>query len=100
MAERPLDQLTLRELFTNTEWLIRDLTEHLQQSFRPKAQALAELVRSYQLPEERDAIADTAVRTHAAALLGSDDYSQNLIEKLDRYLEVIDERSHVAVTGK
>ena len=100
MAERPIDQLTLRELFTNTEWLIRDLTEHLQQSFRPKAQALAELVRSYQLPEERDAIADTAVRTHAAALLGSDDYSQNLIEKLDRYLEVIDERSHVAVTGK
>jgi len=100
MAERPIDQLTLRELFTNTEWLIRDLTEHLQQSFRPKSQALGGLVRSYQIPEERDAIADTAVRTHAAALLGSDDYSQNLIEKLDRYLEAIDERSHAAVAGK
>jgi hypothetical protein len=100
MAERPIDQLTLRELFTNTEWLLRDLTEHLQQSFRPKSEALAELVRLYQVPEERDAIADTAVRTHAAALLDSDDYSQNLIKKLDRYLEVIDERSHAAISGK
>ncbi len=100
MAERPIDQLTLRELFTNTEWLIRDLSEHLQQSFRPKSQALDELVRSYQVPEERDAIADSAVRTHAAAVLSSDDYSQNLIEKLDRYLEAIDERSHAAISGK
>ena len=100
MAERPIDDLTLRELFTNTEWLIRDLTEHLQQSFRPKSQALDELVRSYQVPEERDAIADTAVRTHAAALLGSDDYSRTLVEQLECYLQAIDERSHAAVSGK
>ncbi|MGE5195611.1 MAG: hypothetical protein ACM3U2_24220, partial [Deltaproteobacteria bacterium] len=61
---------------------------------------LDELVRSYKVPEERDAIADAAVRTHAAALLGSDDYSQTLIEKLDRYLEAIDERSQAAISGK
>jgi hypothetical protein len=100
MAERPIDQLTLRDLFTNAEWLIRDLTEHLQQSFHPKSQALDELVRSYLVPDERDAIADTAVRTQAAALLDSDDYSQTLIEKLDRYLTAIDERSHAAISGK
>jgi hypothetical protein len=100
MAERPIDQLTLRDLFTNAEWLIRDLTEHLKQSFHPKAQALDELVRPYNIPEERDAIADTAVRTHATALLISDDYSQNLIEKLDRYLTAIDDRSQTAISGK
>ncbi len=100
MAERPIDQLTLRDLFTNAEWLIRDLSEHLRQSFQPKSKALDELVRSFQVPEERDAIADTAVRTHAAALLGSDDYSQTLMEKLDRYLAAIDERSHAAISGK
>src|SRR5882672_8848476 len=71
MGERPIDQLTLRELFTNAEWLIRDLTEHLKQSFHPRSQALNELVRSYQVSEERDAITDSAVRTHAAALLSS-----------------------------
>jgi hypothetical protein len=100
MAELPIDQLTLRDLFTNAEWLIRDITEHLRQSFHPKSQALDELVRSFQVPEDRDAIADTAVRTQAAALLESDDYSQTLIEKLDRYLAAIDERSHTAISGK
>jgi hypothetical protein len=100
MGERPIDQLTLRELFTNAEWLIRDLSEHLKQSFHPRSQALNELVRSYQVSEERDAIADSAVRTHAAALLSSDDYSQTLIEKLDRYLAAIDERSQSAISGK
>jgi hypothetical protein len=100
MAERPIDQLTLRDLFTNAEWLIRDLTEHLRQSFHPKSQALDELVRSFQVPEERDAIADTAVRTQAAALLESDEYSQALFEKLDKYLTAIDERSHAAISGK
>jgi hypothetical protein len=100
MAEHPIDQLTLRDLFTNAEWLIRDLTEHLRQSFHPKSQALDELVRSFQVPEERDAIADTAVRTQTAALLESDEYSQTLFEKLDRYLTAIDERSHAAISGK
>src|SRR5262245_22434955 len=100
MPERPIEQLSLRDLFTNAEWLIRDLTEHLKQSFHPKAQALDELVRSYSIPEEREAIADTAVRTHAAALLNSDDYSQNLIEKLDRHLTAIDDRSQAAITAK
>jgi hypothetical protein len=100
MAERPVDDLTLRELFTNAEWVIRDLADHLRQSFHPKSQALDELVRSYQIPEERDAIADTAVRTRAAALFSSDDYSQTMFEKLDRYLTAIDERSHTAISGK
>ena len=100
MAERPIEQITLRDMFTNTEWLIRDLSEHLKQSFHPKSQALEELVRSYQIPDERDGIADTAVRTHVAALLDSDDYSQILIEKLDRYLTAIDARSHDALSGK
>jgi len=100
MADRPIDQLTLRDMFSNTEWLIRDLTDHLKQSFHPKARALGELVRSYKIPEERNAIADTAVRTRVAALFNSDDYSQTLIQKLDRYLTAIEERSQEALSGK
>lgn len=100
MADRPIDQLTLRDMFSNTEWLIRDLNEHLKQSFHPKARALGDLVRSYKIPEERNAIADTAVRTHVAALFSSDDYSQTLIQKLDRYLTAIEERSQEALSSK
>lgn len=100
MSERPIEQLTLRDLFSNAEWLIRDLTEHLKRSFHPKSRSLDELVRSYKNPEERDAIADAAVRTHVAALFGSDDYSQTLIQKLDRHLTAIAERSQAAINSK
>jgi hypothetical protein len=40
------------------------------------------------------------VRTQAATVLGSDDYSQTLIDKLDRHLTAIDERSQAAISGK
>jgi hypothetical protein len=100
MADRPIDQLSLRDLFTNAEWLIRDLSEHLKRSFQPKSQALAELVSPDITPEQRDGIADTAVRSQAAALLNSDDYSQTLFDKLDRYLTAIDERSQAAINTK
>jgi hypothetical protein len=100
MAERPIEQLSLRDLFSNAEWLIRDLTEHIRQSFQTKARALSELVQPEKTPAERDAITDAAVRTQAAELLKSDDYSQTLMEKLDRYLTAIDDRSQDALSGK
>lgn len=100
MPERPIDQLSLRDMFSNAEWLIRDLIEHLRQSFQTRARALAELVRPEKTPAERDEITDTAVRSQVAELLKSDDYSQTLFEKLDRYLAAIDERSHDALSGR
>lgn len=100
MAERPIEQLTLREMFANAEWLIRDLTEHLRQSFHPKSRELIELVRTFNVPAERDAIADGVVRSQVAALLASDEYSQVLFQKLDRYLAAIEERSQTAISAK
>ena len=100
MAERPIEQLTLREMFTNAELLVRDLIEHLDKSFHPKSRVLGELVRSYNVPAERDAIPDGAIRTHMITLLGSDDYSQAFFQKLDRYLQAIEDRSPRAISGK
>jgi hypothetical protein len=100
MAERPIEQLTLREMFANAEWLIRDLTEHLRQSFHPKSRALIELVRTFNVPAERDSISDGVVRSQVAALLASDEYSQALFQKLDRYLAAIEERSQTAISAK
>lgn len=100
MAERSIEQLTLREMFTNAELLVRDLVEHLNKSFHPKSLALGELVRSYNVPEERDAISDGAIRTQVSTVLSSDDYSQALFQKLDRYLQAIEDRSQAAISGK
>jgi hypothetical protein len=99
MAERPVEQLTLRDMFTNAEWLVRDLAAHLNQAFRPKSRALIELVET-RSPEERDAIPDSTVRSNMAAILSSDDYSQTLFQKLDRYLAAIDERAEGAIKAK
>lgn len=100
MAERPIEQLTLRELFTNAEWVVRELTEHLEQSFHPKLQALQEMVKSYAKAEERDQTPDSTVRTQVAAVLSSDDFSAALFEKLEKHLEAIDERSRQAAKEK
>lgn len=100
MAERTIEQLTLREMFTNAELLVRDLVEHLNKSFHPQSRALSESVRSNNLPDERDAISDSAIRTHVSTLLSSDDYSQAFFQKLDRYLQAIEDRSQGAISGK
>jgi hypothetical protein len=100
MAERPIEQLTLREMFTNAESLIRDLKDHLQKSFHPKSRAVEQVVRSYNIPSERDAIPDSTIRHHVAEMLGSDDYSESLIKKLDQYLEAIESRSREAISSK
>ena len=100
MAERPIEHLTLREMFTNAESIIRDLVEHLDKSFHPRLRALGDLVRSYSVPDERDAIPDSSIRTHASNLLSSDDYSQAFFQKLDRHLQAIEERSHEAIAAK
>ena len=92
--------MTLREIFTNAEWLARELTEHLEQSFRPKCRSLEDIVRPNLKVEEREAVADSTIRSGAAALCASDDYSQMLLQKLDRCLNAIQERSQLALTAK
>ena len=100
MAERPIEQLTLREMFTNAESLVRDLEDHLQKSFHPKSRAVVELVRSHNIPSERDAIPDSTIRQQVAELHSSDDYSETLIKELDQYLTAIEDRSREAISGK
>ncbi|HEY3965338.1 MAG TPA: hypothetical protein VGM05_12355 [Planctomycetaceae bacterium] len=100
MAERPIEQLTLREMFTNAELLIRDLEDHLRNSFHPKSRAAEDAVRSHNIPAERDEIPDSAIRHHVAALFGSNDYSESLFKNLDNYLAAIEKRSQEAIQMK
>ena len=96
MAERPIEQLTLREKFTAGERLVRDLIEHLEQSFVPKVNELNKLVRQNG-GEQRNSAQDAAVRTQVAAVLGSEDFSQTIYVKLHEYLAAIEEGSSRAL---
>ena len=100
MAERPIEELTLREMFTGAESLIRDVEDHLHNSFLPKSRAAREKVSSNKVHSEQDFISDTTVRTHVAELLSSDDYSETLIKRLNDYLAAIEVRSKEAISGK
>lgn len=97
MDERPIEQLTLRGLFGNAEWLMRELDEHLEQSFLPRIRALDQVVQSHANPGERDEIPDTTVRSRVAAMLASDDFSQKLVLQLENHLTAIDERGRHAI---
>lgn len=97
MDERPIEQLTLRELFSQAEMLVRELNEHLEQSFTPKVRAIEEMVRAHRHPEEASQIADSSVRSSVATLLGSDDFSQRLLSKLERFLVAIDDGAQKAI---
>lgn len=77
--------------------LVRELIEHLEQSFHPKLRALEEVVRSHKTPEERNQIGDSTVRNQVASVLESDDFSQKLLQRLDGCLEAIHKGSQQAL---
>lgn len=95
--ERPIEQLTLRGLFGNAEWLVRELSEHLEQSFLPRIRAVDQLVQSHAKPAVRDEVPDSTVRSGVAAMLGSDDFSQKLFTQMESHLAAIEERAQRAV---
>lgn len=95
MDDRRIEQLTLREMFSDVELLVRELTEHLGQSFLPRLRAVDELV--HPRAGERDGVADSAIRTRMMALLGSDDFTQTLFARLECYLKAIREGARRAI---
>lgn len=97
MDNRPIEQLTLREKFSDVEFLVRELTEHLEQSFVPRAKAVEELVKPDLRPADRDAIPDSTVRSRMTVLLGSDDFTQTLFSRLECYLKAIQEGARKAI---
>lgn len=90
MVERSAEQLTLRELFTHSERLIRELIEHLDQDFLPRAHHLRRLTRMNKSDPDLDKVEDVTVRTHAARVLESENFANQLYEKVVEYVTAID----------
>jgi hypothetical protein len=92
MAERPAQQLTLREMLVVAERLTRELTEHLDQAFVPKCHELSRLVRPINgEPPDLRSLEDVTVRTQAANILESETFTETIFEKLSEYCRAIDE---------
>jgi hypothetical protein len=98
MTERSVERLTLRELFKDSERLTREMVEHLDQGFTPKARALTRLVSHSPGDPEYDQIEDLTIRNQVVEVLKSEDFTDQLHDKLTQYYAAIDSSvSRIAV---
>lgn len=99
VADDPIEQLTLREMVTQSERLCRELTEHLELGFLPKLQDLGRLVRPTPTGSFATDIEDITVRHGVAGVLESEAFTGQLYHKFSRYCEAIDRAVSRIVTG-
>lgn len=97
--KRAPSQLTLREMFSDTERLASELIEHLDLGFIPINEQLIRLVRVVPDGIEKRRVEDISVRNQAADLLKSENFTQELFEKLDEYLKAIDQSVNQIISG-
>jgi hypothetical protein len=91
MVEQTVEKRTLREMLSEAERLMRELDEHLDQSFIPKCHELTRLVRPINgEPPDLGALEDVTVRTHAARVLESNVFAQDIFANLSRCCQAIE----------
>ncbi len=89
MAERRADDMPLRDVFTEAERLARELIDHLENGFLPKASGLRDLVGVTDQGVGADDVHDVTVRNHAAQLLDRARFANGLYERFDECVETI-----------
>jgi hypothetical protein len=83
---RSPSQLTLREKLSEAERLTRELMDHVEKGFIPRAHELRRVTRQGGDSEE---IADLTVRSTAEKFLESDQFARNLCGQLQEVLGLI-----------
>ena len=98
--KRAPSQMTLREMFSDSERLTAELIEHLELGFIPTNEKLIRLVRLVPDGIEKRRVEDISVRNQAVDLLKSEDFAQALFEKLDAYLSAMDQSVSKIIDGE
>jgi hypothetical protein len=89
MSNEALEDQSLRERLGHAEQLLRELTEHLAQSFLPTLKRANDLLATND-GEDAAEVADSTIRTAMSAVVQSDHFTQQLINSLDPYLRSIE----------
>jgi len=89
MSEHDPDQLSLRERIGQTEALVRELHEHLSQSFLPKVKSAREVVLPTEASSADSEVSDSTVRNLMSEILKSDEFTLTLLKRLEPYLRSI-----------
>lgn len=88
MDEKP-DDIPLVERFHKAEYLARELSEHLRQSFLPR---LSELRHSSKTTDT-DEVTDQTMLDQMNLVLASEDFASGIFEKLTDYLRSIEQET-------
>jgi hypothetical protein len=86
----PLQNLTLRQKLSEADKLVRELIQHLEQGFIPKAHALRRTARQGADTLEQGEVTDLTIRSTVDTVLASDQFSRQVARKLDEFLVAID----------
>jgi hypothetical protein len=90
-------ELPLRDQCRNAEHLIQKLIDHVEKGFLPKARKLKELLEEAAADEET--VEDVTIRSHATAVLESEQFSARLCDEVGAYFESIDQALRTAIEG-
>lgn len=99
MQEKPVDQYTVREMFTEAERIARELSDHLEKGFVPKVGALSRIVRPHKAGDESPLVEDGVVRTHSAQVLESDQFTEKLYDRLQDFCLAVDKNMDRIISG-
>ncbi|MFM7160169.1 MAG: hypothetical protein ACKOGA_06290 [Planctomycetaceae bacterium] len=89
MSDQNPDQLSLREQIGQAEAIVRELQEHLSQSFLPKVKSARESIFPTEGEANAEEIPDSTVRNLMADILRSDEFTLTMLKRLEPYLRSI-----------
>lgn len=97
---RATDGLTLRDKCREANRVIRELVDHLDQAFLPKAKNLRKLARGKDQSYDPSAVRDVTIRSQVSALLESEQYTIRLDEESKQLFNAIaSEVDQLVTTG-
>ena len=70
--------MTLREKFIEAEKSMRELADHLERGFIPKAHKLRQMARRANHPDHQEEVRDVTIRSTVEQLLQNEEYARNL----------------------
>ena len=82
------DNMTLREKLSEADRLMRELIDHLDNGFIPKARNLSNALKEH--GNSTDQLTDMSVRQRAAEVIDENRFSERLYDKIGALLVAID----------
>lgn len=99
--DEELERIPLRELCREAERLTRELVDHLERNLLPRTRETYELVRpDSPFAAEGQVVADISIRNQVAVLLESQQFTEDLFLRTNRYLREVDRQLEAMIGRK